>query len=137
MQALLHHALASSHAFGMLAGQGSTIEAIYPVTENSLIVSPGNHGSAKLQQTQPETGPLTLMGVYQATDSDGNISPEQTYQLSSYFEKQSGKVACCHLLLELGTEGRLDALMFSDPEHSIPIPLDMQEDECSVPGYLE
>jgi len=117
MQKLLHHALALPQTFGLLAGRGNTIEAIFPATE-----------STEFQQVQLETGPLILMGVYQATDSDGNTNPGQIYQLSSYFEKQSGKAACCHLLLELGTEGRLDALMFADPEHSIPIPLDMQED---------
>jgi hypothetical protein len=125
MQELLHHALASPYTFGLLAGRGNTIEAIFPATESGLV---DNHESAGFQQAWSETDPLMLMGVYQATDSDGNTNPGQTYQLSSYFEEQSGKAACCYLSLELGTEGRLDALMFADPEHNIPIPLDMQED---------
>jgi hypothetical protein len=127
MQELLHHALASPHTFGLLAGRGSIIEAVFPVTESMLMKSGNICNSAELQLAQLETGSWTLMGVYQATDSDGNIDPEQIFQLSSYFEKQSGKAACFHLLLELSTEGRLDALMFADPEHSIPVPLEMQE----------
>jgi hypothetical protein len=128
MQELLHHALASPHTFGLLAGRGSTIEAVFPVTENMHMESGDICNSPELQLAQLETKSLTLMGVYQATDSDGNVDPGQVFQLSRYFEKYSGVKACCYLLLELGTEGRLDALMFSDQEHSIPIPLDMQED---------
>jgi len=127
MQELLHQALTSPHTIGLLAGRGSIIEAIFPVTK-SMLISESICNSAELQLPQLETNALTLIGIYQATDSDGNINPEQTFQLSSYFEKLSGTVACCYLLLELGTEGRLDALMFSDQKHSIPIPLDMQED---------
>jgi len=128
MQQLLHHALTSPHTSGLLAGRKSTIEAIFPVTENMFRIS---------ESDQPDIGPLTLLGIYQATDDAGNISPEQTNQLSGYFRKHCGKMPGCHLLLALGTEGRLDALMFADPEHSIPIPLDMQEDECSVPNCPE
>ncbi len=119
MQELLHHALALPHTFGLLAGRGNIIEAIFPVTENML------KGS---QLVQPGMGSLTLMGIYQATDSNGNVEPGQLLRLSSYFEKHSEKEVCFHLLLELGTEGRLDALMFADPEHNIPVPLEMQED---------
>lgn len=128
MQELLHHALASPHTFGLLAGQENTIEAILPVME-SMLAEPENIGkNIELQLAQLEINALMLMGVYQATDSDGNVNPGQTYQLSSYVEKHNGNAACFHLLLELGTEGRLDALMFADAEHNIPIPLDMQED---------
>lgn len=127
MQELLHHALVSPYTFGLLAGRRNTIEAIVPVTE-SMLASEHSHENNELQQAGSDTDPLTLMGVYQATDSEGNIDQEQAFQLSRYFEKHSKAVASCYLLLELGTEGRLDALMFSDQEHSIPIPLDMQED---------
>ena len=124
MQDLLHHALTSAHVSGLLAGRENTIEAIFPVTESKLMAPESDDQSTELIAASA----LTLMGIYQATDSDGNIDAGQIYQLSSYFEKQSGKLACCHLLLELSTEGRLDALMFADPEHNIPIPLEMQED---------
>ena len=127
MQELLHHALVSPHTFGLLAGRGNTIEAILPVTE-SMLASERSHENDALQRAGSDTNLLSLMGIYQATDSEGNIDPEQVFQLSRYFEKHSKAVASCYLLLELGTEGRLDALMFSDQEHSIPIPLDMQED---------
>ena len=127
MQELLHHALATPHTFGLLAGRGNIIEAIFPVTE-SMLISGSVRESAELQLARLDTGSMTLMGVYQATDSDGNVDPGQIFQLSRYFEKQSGTLACCYLLLELGTEGRLDALMFADAEHNIPIPLEMQED---------
>jgi hypothetical protein len=127
MQELLHHALAAPHTFGLLAGRGSTIEAIVPVTK-SMLVSGSVRESAELQLARLDTDSLSLMGVYQATDNDGNVDPGQIFQLSRFFEKQSGTVACCYLLLELGTEGRLDALMFSDQERSTPIPLEMQED---------
>lgn len=137
MQQLLHHALASPHTFGLLAGQGSTIEAIFPVTKSMLTESGNIYNSAELQLAQFDAGPLTLLGVYQATDSDGNIDAGRTNQLAGYFKKQSGNKACYYLLLELGTEGRLDALMFADQERSIPIPLDMQEDDCSVPNCPE
>ena len=127
MQELLHQALASPHTFGLLAGQGNIIEAIFPVTENMLTESGNICKSAELQLLQLEANSLTLMGVYQATDSNGKVNPRQTYQLSNYVEEQRGKATCFHLLLELGTEGRLDALMFADAEHNIPVPLDMQE----------
>jgi len=127
MQELLHHALASPHTFGLLAGRGNTIEAVLPVTE-SMLAAENIRENNELQVAEYDTDSLTLMGVYQATDSKGNIDPEQVFQLSRYFEKQSKMAAGCYLLLELGTEGRLDALMFSDQEHSTPIPLDMQED---------
>ena len=137
MQLLLHQALASTHAFGFLAGRENTIEAVFPVTESMLIASASNYESTEFKQAQFDAGPLTLMGVYQATDNNGNIDTGRTNQLASYFKKQSGNKACCYLLLELGTEGRLDALMFADQERSIPIPLDMQEDDTSVPNCPE
>jgi len=126
MQELLHYAIVWPHTFGLLAGRGGTIEAVFPVTE-SMLISGDIGNSTALQLAQSETNALTLMGIYQATDSDGNIDPGQAFQLSGYFEKHAGKATCFHLLLELSTEGRLDALMFSDPEHHTPVPLDMQE----------
>jgi len=122
MQDLLHHALISPRTFGLLVGRGSTIEAIVPVTKSADF-----YKNAEFQLAQLETDSLTLMGVYQATDSDGNVDPEQIFQLSSFVEKHSGKTVCFHLLLELSTEGRLDALMFADAEYNIPVPLDMLE----------
>lgn len=122
MQELLHHALVSPHTFGLLAGRGNSIEAIVPLMDS---VNIGNNAESKLTQLKADS--LALMGVYQATDSNGKVNPGQTYQLSSYVEEHSGKTTCFHLLLELGTEGRLDALMFADAEHNIPVPLDMQE----------
>jgi hypothetical protein len=127
MQELLHHALSSPHTFGLLAGRGNTIEAILPVMENMLTEPESICKNIELQLAQLEINSLMLMGVYQATDNDGKVNSGQTNQLSSYVEKYSGNAACFHLLLELGTEGRLDALMFADAEHNIPIPLDMQE----------
>ncbi len=99
MQELLHHALASPRTFGLLAGRGSIIEAIFPVTGSMLMESGDICKSSELQLAQLETDSLTLMGVYQATDSDGNVDPEQILQLSSYVKKHSGKAACFHLLL--------------------------------------
>lgn len=128
MQELLHHALATPQTFGLLAGNGNMIEIIYPLTSNMLEIAGSDYKKIELEQAELDTGLIKLMGVYLATDQDGKINAGQKHQLSSYFKKHSGKTACCHLLLELGTEGRLDALMFADAEHNTPIPLDMQED---------
>jgi len=126
MQELLRNAVvAESEPFlGLLAGRGNTIDLSIPVRTS------GN----RPDQAQFTAKGMTLMGVFQSADLEGQTDREKTTFIRECFQELSGCQPGCYLVLELGHAGRLDAEAFADAELTHPIVLEMQEDSSLYPA---
>lgn len=113
MQQLIHDALLheQSGCDGFLAGSGFMIESAIT-------------GSA----SEADIASLGLKGIYQATDTRGQLDRAKSVILQRRFECLTGSTPDYFMLLQCGNKGRVDALLFADADQQQPLELDMQED---------
>jgi len=122
MQKMLHQALISDPkpCFGLLAGGENMIETALPVT--NFVNNDGDN------LTHPAGNEQSIRAVY-LSSSPGHL-PDQALisDLSRLCEARLGAAPDYFLLLDLGQQGRMDALLFSDHSLSQPATLNMLED---------
>ena len=127
MQQLLHQALVSDPkpCCGLLAGGANMIESALPVTNfvNSD-VDKLTHGTDSDHHSR---------GIYLSSGPDSPPDVQLIDALSRLCESQLGGAPDYCLLLDLGHQGRMDALLFSDQALTQPQPLNMLEESDLYP----
>ena len=96
------------------------IESFIPVT--SFI----NHNS--VAKTESENEPLPLIGIYLSTGPNEQPDPSLIDELSKLYSSRTGEAPAYYLILDLGHQGRMDALLYSDRELSQVQPFAMLDD---------
>lgn len=136
MQELLRNAVVAgeSPCLGLLAGRGSLIESSFPATALIRGEQAAGGTSNRFYQAQLEAAGMSLIGVFQTANREGDTDPEQTVLLRRLYGELSGQQPHCYMVLELGHAGRLDARAYTDPELGTSLPLELQEDGHLYPA---
>ncbi|NWF37300.1 hypothetical protein [Mariprofundus sp. KV] len=127
MQQLLHQALVSDPkpCCGLLAGGENMIESALPVT--NFVTNDGDK-LTHLTGSQTQT-----RGIYLSSGPDSEPDLQLIAELSSLCQSRLGAAPDYYLLLDLGHQGRMDALLFSDLALTQPQPLNMLEESDLYP----
>ncbi|MDQ6969637.1 MAG: hypothetical protein Q9M16_03920 [Mariprofundus sp.] len=121
MQQLLHEAITHkpNPCYGLLTGSGNIVKGCLPVTKKIALAS--------TLTTNTGQNP-SLLGVYLATDSNGDIDLKLLAKLKAIKPPHQHKTAFYYLILYLDHKGRIDARIYHNEQLNTVITLCMQED---------